>query len=244
MNPALLTGRELVEELARLGVGSWTPDAVRQWLRQGCPCAEPADQGKPHRYRVADVLTWRRQQAQAERAKGFTRADNSDLVARIDAALSGSAPASLNAPAPVQTPIFGALDCAAPGAGAAPAVAPAPVSPAKGAITGEEAEELPTVEILLEVIKGRDARAWKAAEEALVIRQKRLVELRRLIVAEEFERAVEAMLQLLISGLNQLAPRVADAIPDQSNRVQRLAAVQKLVDETRDSLARAPIQDA
>lgn len=62
----LLTGSQLVAVLAQLGIGQWTPDAVRQWVKDdpACPIAErsPAP-GAPHRYRLADVLEWLRDRA-------------------------------------------------------------------------------------------------------------------------------------------------------------------------------------
>jgi phage terminase Nu1 subunit (DNA packaging protein) len=70
----LFTGRELVGELQRLGIGTWTPDAVRQWIREepALPIAQPGQQGQSHRYRITDAIAWLRARGERERAKGWT----------------------------------------------------------------------------------------------------------------------------------------------------------------------------
>lgn len=112
MKPAeqLLTGRRLVLELARLGVGQWTPDAVRQWIREEppCPIAQQAARGQPHRYALADVLAWLLARARSEKAKGF--AGEAEQTQALESALA---------------------KCTAAPTPAAPAPAAPPVSPAK-----------------------------------------------------------------------------------------------------------------
>jgi hypothetical protein len=84
----LLTGKRLVMELARLGVGHWSPDAVRQWIREEppCPVAQAAGRGQPHRYLLADVLAWLLTRARAEKGKGH--AGDAERAQLIEAALS------------------------------------------------------------------------------------------------------------------------------------------------------------
>lgn len=69
----LFVARDLVSELDRLGVGAWSPDAVRQWIREepACPIAERGRRGQSHQYRLADVLVWLRERdARAARRQG------------------------------------------------------------------------------------------------------------------------------------------------------------------------------
>ncbi len=58
----LLTGRQLVAELSRLGVGDWRAEAVRQWIRQPNPCPikthSDLSNGEGHLYDLAAVLDW------------------------------------------------------------------------------------------------------------------------------------------------------------------------------------------
>ena len=62
----LLTARELVDELARLGVGRWSAAAVRRWIQEepACPIAERGKPGQRHRYRLVDVLAWLRSRSE------------------------------------------------------------------------------------------------------------------------------------------------------------------------------------
>lgn len=106
MKPAeqLLTGRRLVLELARLGVGQWTPDAVRQWIREEppCPIAQQAGRGQPHRYALAAVLAWLLARARSEKAKGF--AGEAEQTQALEAALARCSSPS-TPPAPVAPPV-------------------------------------------------------------------------------------------------------------------------------------------
>ncbi|HVT36311.1 MAG TPA: hypothetical protein VHE37_12030 [Nevskiaceae bacterium] len=216
-----LTGRQLVAELAKIGVGTWSADAVRQWIREEppCPIAEHADQGKPHRYSLAQVLAWLRIRAMAERAKGFTRGDGADLVSRIDRALSGAQPSLLAGVEPEQeAPEFSAARIApTPGAGAAPTPkAPEP-----------EWLQLSDRDALLEVLKGRDPRNWKAAEEAITIRTKRMEAQRELIPAPELDAALELQVthirQAIVEAGSALKSIMRDLVPPE--RTQQMVRV-------------------
>lgn len=72
--PVFLTARELVHELSRRGWGEYTPDAVRQWVRQEppLPIAKPGKRGQAHRFDPDVVADWLRQRDQSEKAKGWT----------------------------------------------------------------------------------------------------------------------------------------------------------------------------
>lgn len=222
---ALLTARQLVGKLHELGVGTWTADAVRQWIREepACPIAQHADQGKPHRYGLGPVLAWLRDRALRERAKGFTRGDGDDLVARIERALARAG----GAPLPVAAaPVAGQGEFFAPsvappageGGAAAPELSlpPAPARSAAGQFTSDPTE-LPTQQVFLEILQGRDPRNWKAAEEALRIRVERQEKQRELIPAPELELALETQVAhfraAVESGFGHLKQRLRDAVP-------------------------------
>lgn len=72
--PVFLTARELVQELSRRGFGEYTPEAVRQWVRQEppLPIAKPGKRGQAHRFDPDAAATWLQQRDQAEKAKGWT----------------------------------------------------------------------------------------------------------------------------------------------------------------------------
>lgn len=202
----LLTARQLVEELERLGVGSWTAAAVRQWTREEppLPIASPGMQGGPHRYGLGETLNWLRARDLAERAKGFTRVDGSHLVDRIDTALRAlaqppaAAPVVLALPPPLLAP-EGAVPAAAAGEARA---TQEPVSQAKQHFTAAEVDGKTEVDLLMGVLEGRDPRNWKAAEEALRIRNERLKEQRRWIPVDELQRALDAEAQSIASAIN------------------------------------------
>jgi hypothetical protein len=86
----MLTARQLVAELSRLGAGHWTPDAVRQWLREELPCPVAAHGvlGQPHRYDLVEVLVWLIARAKRERVKGHTRGDGADPAQQLERALA------------------------------------------------------------------------------------------------------------------------------------------------------------
>lgn len=70
----LLTGRQLVAELKRRGLGDWTPDAVRQWVREEppCPIAKAGARGQAHRYSPDRVVAWLQAREGKESVKGWT----------------------------------------------------------------------------------------------------------------------------------------------------------------------------
>jgi phage terminase Nu1 subunit (DNA packaging protein) len=100
----LLTGRRLVLELARLGVGQWTPDAVRQWIREEppCPIAQAANRGQPHRYLLADVLAWLLARARSGKSKGY--AGEAEHAQALEAALTRCTTGAAPLPSPPAAP--------------------------------------------------------------------------------------------------------------------------------------------
>lgn len=237
---ALLTGRELVKALEDFGVGHWTPDAVRQWIREdpACPIATPADQGKPHRYQLDDVLNWLRVRTLAERAKGYTRGDGNDLVERIDRALQGTLPVS-------------STDSAQKPKGDSEKIAANTLAPTgEGAATGVPASQgkqtdwlqLNDVDALLQVLQGRDPRNWKAAEEALTTRRERLEAERRLIPIEELESALGVHVHHTVRGLASAAPALKLSLrgllkPDQIHSAEKI--IDQQMNELLQRLAKA-----
>lgn len=234
---SLLSGRQLVEELARLGLGTWTPDAVRQWIREEppCPIAEAADQGKPHRYRLVDVLAWLQARADRERAKGFTSAASAQMVDRIALVLrnvvSGTAaPASAPAEPRHQLP----LD-APP---AAPATADALAPSRTGNFTVDEIEGATDLDLVMKILQGRDPQAWKRVEEALAARRKRLEADGLLIPVDELQQTLDVQAVAMRSAANALVIPLAQRIPDSSTFAQREAIIQTAIDRMLEGLSR------
>lgn len=240
---SLFTGRQLVAELARLGLGTWSADAVRQWTREepALPIAEAADQGKPHRYQLLDTLHWLAERAKRERAKGFTSASSSQLIDRIERVqrqfiTSGSIAVSAEKNASAEAPAVPSPDLALP-----PVVTTMPpdlLSPAKsGDFSAIDIERCTDLELVLQVVKGRNPQAWKATEEALNQRRKRLEAEGRLIPAEDLENTLDAQALATRSGLGALVTPLAQRIPDHSTFEQRRAVLQAAFDDLLQRLA-------
>ncbi|MCK5769486.1 hypothetical protein [Algiphilus sp.] len=256
----LLTARQLMVELGRLGVGSWKPDAARQWIREepACPSEAPMAQGQPRLYRIADVLAWLRVRAVRERAKGWSSGGGPDLVARIDAATAHLADPSQPLPAsgadePRDQACAGASGQAV-GAGAAPAaasdVAPVPaalpasaagaepVSPAKEHVAWSQ---LSDAEALLQVLEGRDPRNWLAAENALKARQQRLEEARRLVPVEDVGTALNATITMVRGALLSLVSQLDVELEGCATRAERRQVVRDRVHAILERMAKAGI---
>ena len=238
-----LTGRQLVGELQRLGLGTWTPDAVRQWIREEppCPIAEPADQGKPHRYALLDVLHWLQARTARDRNRGYTTAGAEQLVERLQRVIaafvtSGSAPqaAGLTATLPATPTPVPSAELFAPGE-----PAPTPLSPAKPAAPLEAfdfggASEL---EAVLEVVRTNRPQAWKAVEEALNQRRKRLEAEGKLVPIDDVQRTVDTQALAMRSVAQALVMPLAQRIPDTSTLDQRRLLIQSAIDGMLQRLA-------
>jgi hypothetical protein len=243
MTRELLTGRQLVGALAAERVGTWSADAVRQWIREDSPCpvAEHADQGKPHRYELAAVLAWLRVRAQAERAKGFTRGDGDDLVERIDAALlrlQTGFSSDFSFAADGKSEKINANTAAPSGTGAQaqdPLFSAPPVSQAK---QQTEWAALSDVNALMEVLRGRDPRNWKAAEEALAIRRERLQDEGLLIPVADLDQALATQSEHLLAAIHSGRGAIKSALRDYLT-FEMIAPAERIIDEQFDDMLRA-----
>ncbi|MDT0635078.1 hypothetical protein [Spectribacter hydrogenoxidans] len=84
MADGLVTARKLVEALASRGLGEWSADAVRQWVREEppCPIAKAGGRGQAHRYDVEQVASWLRARDGKEKVKGYTPPPDSSAPAQ------------------------------------------------------------------------------------------------------------------------------------------------------------------
>lgn len=228
---SLLTGRQLVDELGRLGLGTWTPDAVRQWIREEppCPIAEAADQGKPHRYQLLDVLTWLQARADRDRSKGFASQASTQLIDRIAVVLRQfvtGQPAATNPPAePSWQPLT--------------PIQPDLLAPAKsGRFTALDIEESSDIQLVMEVLKGRDAQSWKQVEDALSARRKRLEADGQLVPVEDLQATLDTQAMAMRNASNAMVIALAQRIPDASSFEQRRAIIQTAVDRMLEGLSR------
>lgn len=243
----LLSARQLMDALARLGVGSWKPDAARQWVREdpACPSEAPMMQGQPRQYRVRDVLAWLRQRATKERAKGWSSGRGADLVARVDHALAvldgGAAPAP--APAAAEAPAAPVQSTQA----AAPTPLPAPSAPPPQSgddqphYMTEDWQHLTDVEALLAVLENRDPRNWLAAENALLARQKRLEAARRLVPVDDIDRAIMSTVTMVRSALTVMKAQLDVDLEDCESRAERRQIIADRIDATLNRLARGGV---
>lgn len=231
---SLLTGRQLVNELARLGLGTWSPEAVRQWIREtpACPIGEAADQGKPHRYRLLDVLRWLQERAQREKSKGYTTGGTLQLIERLEIVMrqfvTGAMPAENSAPI-----------AAGAGAGGVAAAAdlfqPAASKPTDFDVV--DIEQSTDLELVLQVIKGRSPQVWKQIEEALNQRRKRLEGDGKLVPVEDLERTAAMQAVATRTALIALALPLAQQLPDTSTAPERRAILQQAFERLLTQLA-------
>lgn len=253
----LLTARQVVDQLDRLGLGVWGQDVVIKWTLEepALPIALRAQQGKPHRYRLVDVLEFHLQRCRKERAKGFSSGD-ADQEARIERALrlllTGEpvvvAPPALHLtptphitpPVPIEEVVASAV--VSPPTGSSDSKAT--VSPAKGEAEQQQLawDQLSESEALLAVLQGRDPRNWKAAEEAVKMRRLRLVEERRLIPVDELQEALDAHTEHTRTSLLAAGPSIKLKLRDlvsaeQREKVDR--AIDDAIQHLLETLARA-----
>ena len=242
---SLFTGRKLVGELERLGVGTWGPDVVRRWIVEepACPVAVPGENGKPHRYRLPDVLAWLEARTERELRRGVSQSAQ-DRLERIHRAIrmfaaGETAQAPPTAP-PASRPPDTGLQLTPP-----EGTTPAPVSPAKMPdvdLSGINLRDRGAIELLLEILHGRDPRTAKAAEEALRLRQKRLIDEGQLVPVDDAQRMTDGMAILIRMAIEDLPERIAKMVGDQSTHEQRLTAGQQLVTELLDRLEKAQVE--
>lgn len=180
----LLVARELVAELQRMGVGTWSPDAVRQWIREepACPIAERGRRGQSHLYRIADVLLWlRARDTQAALKQGVEPQD-------VASAGVGASPHAVGQATVTPTQAIRAQAAALQGG------------------------DMELVQRMLEVLEGRDPRTWKAAEEALATRLKRQESQRQLVASSELDLCLSAQQTAFLSAVKQMKAQLKLAI--------------------------------
>ncbi len=224
----LLTGRQLIAEMSRLGLKAWDSSAPRRWISEDppCPIAEHADRGQPHRYRLLDVLKWLLEREQRAKAKGYTSGSGTALADRIETALRHFVAGTLPSPS---------------GAAEAAAAETLPLELPVQSVAPEEPapfEQLTDVESLLDVIKGRNPSLWNAAEEALRKRRLRLEAEGKLVPVEEVEEMLSTQALAMRSACQALVVAMAQRIPDMSGFEQRRILLQSAVDDMLNSLAR------
>ncbi len=229
----LLTGRQLIAEMSRLGLKAWDSSAPRRWISEDppCPIAEHADRGQPHRYRLLDVLQWLLERERRAKAKGYTSGSGAALADRIETALRHFVAGTV------------------PSAGGAPEMVAAETLPLEQLVQSVEPQEpipfeqLTDVEGLLEVIKGRNPSLWNAAEEALRKRRLRLEAEGKLVPVEEVEEMLSTQALAMRSACQALVVAMAQRIPDSSGFEQRRMLLQAAVDDMLNSLARDQAED-
>lgn len=224
----LVTARELVAELARLGAGHWTQDAVRQWTREESPCpiARVGVQGQPHRYRVLAVLDWLLERERREKPKAYSRADGAAAAAVLEEARR-----KLIAE---HAPLFAVLGATAPkgGGGVAEKIRKDPEVGALARVLGVTPTRLAQAltELELVVNRFRDPRSWKAFEEARLARMKADEQQGELVHASEVDAILEEVVLTVRAALQQLPGQLAPALESCTDAFQRRAAIEQHVD--------------
>lgn len=215
MNSAkLLTARELVAELDRLGVGTWTAAAVRRWIQEEAPCpvARRGEPGQTHRYNLVDVLAWLR--ARAERNGGAVLLAEKNGATVSPAGGEGEAPADISTLSPSEL-VAHAQQCGGGG-------------------------EL--IDRLVEVIKDRDPRNWKATEEAMTIRMKRLEMEGSLVRVSELQRCLQVQQSSFQVATEQLRAQLRLAAASATG-ADLLAAIDHEIDATLERIAASVASD-
>jgi hypothetical protein len=231
----LLTGRQLVKALERLGLGERTPDAVRQWIREEppCPIAEHAtSMGKGHRYLVMDVLDWLLVRAQAERGKTYTSADGRTAIDMVSGARLLAAQ--------LRAQVGG--DSLAPSMPPAAAAAPLPILPPAPSLPLTLGAEAPGIsQAKSDPLESghRDPRHVLAAEQAKLTRLKVERELGKVIPVEDLERALEAQASTFRTAVDIARAQIKIALADCGRDDERQAVVDRQFDEMLSQLAEA-----
>lgn len=94
----------------------------------------------------------------------------------------------------------------------------------------EQAEYNETVERLLQILEGRDPRNWKAAEEALMTRMKRLEMLGYTVNVDDMRRCLDAQAQLFKTGMNALRNQLKMAVGESQLRAERESIIDQEID--------------
>lgn len=215
----LVTARRLVVILRDRGIGDWDPAMVRRWIDEEPPC--PVKRGRPgqsHKYDPEAVIAWLEDR---DWRQGIEYSEEAASVAanyQADETQAGTEPVpAAAAPQPVVEP------AAAPGgAGTAPSLADIQ--------TRDPAQNTDEINRLLEVLAGRDPRNWKASEEALTTRYKRLEMMGYLVNVNELQQVLDAQLNIFLSGIQSLRGQLQMALADDLERTERATVVDQEID--------------
>lgn len=224
----LYTGKQLVERLAELGVGRWSAAAVRRWIHEEVPCpiAERGLNGQGHRYRLRDVVQWLMDRAE----RAGDRLEAGDAVLDM---LSQASHLAQREGQPATPARATSDDLPVAPAGEGRSQLRDRVSAAKAA--GHPDPDL--LDVMLEVIGGRDPKNWKATEEALSLRTKRLREAGHLIPDTELQRCMETQQSLFLGALAGLRAQLKAAMTGASNDAERARIVDREFDAALERLA-------
>lgn len=211
-----LTARQLVAELKRRGIGDWGTAVVRRWIHEepACPIAQRGRPGQSHKYDADDVAAWL---ADRDRRTGYV---GSGVSADAESADAAEAVADAD-----EEPAARAVPRAAHDGRPRAAMDP-----------GEHSEE---VERLLEVLAGRDPRNWKAAEEALTTRYKRMEMQGYLVNVDEMRRCLDAQLQIFLVGMNALRGQLKMSLLEDIDRAERDSIIDAECDAMLERIAGA-----
>lgn len=238
---SLLTARQVMDELVRLGVGTWDPSQLRKWIVEepACPIAEHADRGKPHRFRLLEVLNWLLERERRAKARGYTTGGGPQLADRLELALrhfvNGTEPAVQAPPAPLPSDLVDGLELPPAKANGAPLPLPQQ--------QGTDWEHLTDLEAVLAVLRGQQPQNWKAVEEALNQRRRRLQAEGLLVPVEEVEQILSAQALAVRGALQAMVMGLAQRIPDHSTFEQRRGLLQTAVDDVLTRLSRDDHED-
>lgn len=116
-----------------------------------------------------------------------------------------------------------------PPAGAIPSVS--------GSLAQMQESESEAVQRLLEILEGRDPRNWKAAEEALTTRLKRLELQGDLVRSDELRRCLQAQQAVFRSTLQMLRSQIKTAVRSIDTEGKAAAVVDREVDLSLERLA-------
>lgn len=211
----LLTARKLVAELARRQVGEWGPEVVRHWINEepACPIAQRGRPGQPHKYDADRVQQWLRERdARWGLNTGAGQADANEPTQPPPEQVGSGAGQAVAAQPSSSTPPSALLVSSAPNGNDVRELL---------AQAAAEAQYNPTIEAMLDVLRGRDPRNWKAAEDAYTTRVKRLETMGYLVNVDDMRACLDAQVQIFRAGVtalrNQLKVGLA-GVDDQAGR--------------------------
>ncbi|PWN56194.1 hypothetical protein [Abyssibacter profundi] len=230
----LLSGRQLVAQLDELEVGTWTAAAVRRWIHEEIPCpiAQRGQNGQSHRYRLVDVVQWLCDRA--ERAGDRLEAGDTVLQMLRRAA----------EPSPVPDPGgISAREQACAGLpiqqGATDSMGRPSLKDRVQAAKADGHEDPELLDLLMEVIGGRDPRHWKAAEEAIALRTKRKREEGSLVSDDELQLCLDTQQALFLGAMQGLRAQLKAELAGLGTDLERGRAIDREFDRALERMADA-----